>query len=283
VSPDGGELAVATDDDGGTIWIHRVGHAVPLRRLTLHGHARSPVWSPDGRQIAFSSTPASVPAGIFIQATDGTGTAERITSAPSGFEHVPESWSPDGRVIVFSKVKAGVKDTIWMVDVRTGRTERLIAVPGSNQMDPRLSPDGRWLAFSSEGEAGDSTLQVYVQSFPPTGAKYQVSRRGGDMPVWSRDGKRLYYRVRDPQGFASVSISANASLWFDDPVLTAVQGMTLDAGYDVAPNGRILLPIEVTIRQSYERINVVLNWFERYQNGRARLDARAEPARSVLP
>jgi len=271
VSPDGRRLAIATDDDDGTIWILEMGSGRPPQRLTFDGHARFPVWSPDGRRIAFESSQEGH-GGIFVQAADGARDAERLTTPDPGFEQVPESWSADGASLAFVNVKWGVKDTIWSVAVRgSRRIDRQLAVAGSNQMDPRFSPDGRWIAYASEGEAGESRLHVYVQPFPIAGAKIQVSRDGGDMPAWSHDGTRLFYRLPDTGEVVSVRVRTEPAFSFDEPV-RACDRLVSDAGYDVTPDDRLVVAIdrpEPGTQPPAQQINVVLNWFVDMKNGAA--------------
>jgi DNA-binding winged helix-turn-helix (wHTH) protein/dipeptidyl aminopeptidase/acylaminoacyl peptidase len=264
-SPDSRRIAVQTDDDDGTIWIvSAVGGSV--RRLTFQGHAMSPIWSPDGRSIAFSSTRGSG-GGIFVEPADGTGSPERLTTAPPGVEHQPSSWSADGQLIAYTSVQLGVKDTIWTVD--TGRrhvTRQVLAVAGSNQMFPRFAPDERWLAYASEGEAGDSRLQVFVEPWPRTGVKHQVSRDGGMMPAWSRDGRRLFY-VRPPGQVTAVDVRTTPSLTFGVPAPISSENAIGDTGYDVMADDRVILPVDgdpfsrARVRE-VDVINVVLHWWQ---------------------
>ena len=263
VSPDRTRLAVASGENDGTIWIADAGTAVSMRRLTFQGHARSPVWSPDGGRIAFESTRPG-DGGIFVVVADGSGAADRLTMAQPGSSHVPQTWSPDGQTLVFTSMKAGIKDSLWAVALTGGHdTRQVLAIDGSNQIDAAFSPDGRWLAYSSEGEAGENTLQVYVQPWPFTGVKYQVSREGGDMPEWSRDGTRLFYRVGQRGALAVTSVGTQPSFSFSDPVVFD-DGLLSDAGYDVAGDrfvavlrdanhGRLAAPAP-------QQIGVVLNW-----------------------
>jgi len=167
-------------------------------------------------------------------------------------------------------VKAGIKDTIWTVGVRGDHKDQIVAVAGSNQMDPTLSPDGRWLAFSSEGEAGESIMNVFVQPFPANGAKYQISRNGGDMPVWSPDGQRLFFRKPISRRLVSVRIRTQPSFSVDDAVALGVDGLVTDAGYDLVPGRGFVVPVPVGQREtpgrgSSHRIDVVLNSFEGIQ------------------
>jgi dipeptidyl aminopeptidase/acylaminoacyl peptidase len=168
-------------------------------------------------------------------------------------------------------VKLGVKDTIWMVALAGEHTaEQIVAVPGSNQMDPRFSPDGRWLAYASEGEAAKSRLQVYVEPLPRTGAKYQVTRDGGDMPAWSPDGGRLFYRDPNSRGVVSVQIQSRPSFSFGDPIEHFGGGVVSEPGYDVLSAGSIVVPLQVDGRvepRPHQQINVVLNWFRRNEAG----------------
>jgi len=269
VSPDGRRLAVTTDDDGGTIWIYEMAGLNTLRRLTFEGYARSPLWSPDGRSMAFGSSRAGR-AGIFVQAADGSGTAERLTTPGPGFEHVPTAWAADGRLIVFVNVKGGIKDTIWTVAVPGNHeVNQIVAVTGSNQMSPALSPDGRWLAYSSEGDAGKSVTNVFVQPFPGVGVKYQVSANGGDMPTWSSDGERLFYQEPLSGRLVSVRIRTQPSFSVEDAVAVAT-GRVTDAGYDLVPGRGFVVPVpqvghhESAVR-STQQIEVVLNSFEALQ------------------
>jgi DNA-binding winged helix-turn-helix (wHTH) protein/Tol biopolymer transport system component len=272
VSPDAARIAITTEDDGGTIWIADTQRPASMRRLTFQGHARFPVWSPDGRRIAFSSTRDGA-VGIFVQAADGTGTAERLTNAQPGFENEPASWSRDGAALAFVNVKLGIKDTIWIVALAGEHTaEQILAVPGSNQMDPSFSPDGRWLAYASEGEAGESRLQVYVEPLPRTGAKYQVTRDGGDMPAWSPDGRRLFYHDPNSRGVVSVQIQPRPSFSFGDPIEHFGGRVVSEHGYDVLSASSIVVPLQVDGRvepRPHRQINVVLNWFRMNEAGGA--------------
>jgi DNA-binding winged helix-turn-helix (wHTH) protein/Tol biopolymer transport system component len=261
VSPDGTRLAFATDDEGGTIWIGDLADTAHAQRLTFHGRANFPVWSPDGRRIAFgSSRPGEI--GIFVQPVNRTRAAERLTTAEDGFEHQPTSWSADGDTLLFMKVKAGIKDTIWTVTLAgTHRTAQILSVPGSNQMFPAVSPDQRWIAYMSEGEAGDSTPQIYVQPFPLTEPKLQLSRKGGDAPAWSPDGTRVFYHDVTSRKVMAVPIKTRPELQFGD---ASVVGDVIlrDGGYDVVPDGRLVVALDEPPANRTQQINVVLNWPE---------------------
>jgi serine/threonine-protein kinase len=265
ISPDAKRLAVDSGENDGTIWICDLEHASTPRRLTSQGHARSPVWSPDGTRIAYGST-RDGQVGIFVQRADGSGVAERVTAAEAGVEHVPGSWSHDGRLLAYASVKAGIKDTIWTVSMSDDhRTTRVLAVAGSNQMDPSISPDGQWIAYSSEGAAGESRLQVYVQPFPPTGEMVQISRDGGEMPTWSPDGRRLFYRPSESQALRSVSITTRPS-FAAARAATFGRGLFV-GGYDAVTGRRLVVVLAGEARDTRpahpaDRINVVMHWVD---------------------
>jgi Tol biopolymer transport system component len=147
ISANGKQLAVGTDDGKEAIvWVYDLDGASAIRRLTLGGRSRYPVWSPDGRQIAFQSDREG-DAALFIQRIDMSGAVERLTKPEQGVAHVPELWSPDGRHLLFSASKDGAT----------------------------FSPDGRWVAYT-RAPRGQARSQIYVQTFPPAGTPYQISK-----------------------------------------------------------------------------------------------------------
>lgn len=217
--------------------------------------------------MTFSSNQQGKP-GTFWQAADGTGVPERLTTVAAGEDvHLPTSWSPEGNTLVFEIPKAGDWG-LWAVSVKGERkAEPLVDLPGSLQRSAEFSPDGRWFAYLSD-EA--NVEQVYVQPFPPTGAKYQISRGHSHAPVWSPDGKELFYYDVDARKLVAVSIQTQPSFSFGVPVPLPFEGM-LQTGYerqyDVSPDGKrflVLLPGNPGESESRptQQINIVLNWFE---------------------
>jgi Tol biopolymer transport system component len=177
VSPDGKRLAFGTDDGKEAIvWIYDLSGTSAMRRLTFEGKNRFPIWSADGERVAFQSDREG-DLGIFWQRADGTGAAERLTMAEPGESHFPESWAPKGESFLFSASK-GLSVSLWTSSLHDKKVERF---GGVQQSSPNLaraifSPDGRWVAYVDQ-ERG--TGAVYVQPFPGTGAKYQISKRYG--------------------------------------------------------------------------------------------------------
>ena len=199
VSRDGTHAAIGTDDGkDASVLIYALNGASAIRRLTLEGKSRFPVWSPDGQWIAFQSDRAG-DRGIFRQRADGTGVAERLTTAAAGEEHVPESWSPDGRHLSFAVAKASAGRTasaLWILSLADKTTA---AFPGVTSVDPIgsvFSPDGKWLAYATAagGATTDVNRGVFVQPFPATGTVYQVPRQLVDFhPTWSASGQELVF------------------------------------------------------------------------------------------
>jgi serine/threonine-protein kinase len=189
-SPDGKQFAVETNDDmGQDVWIGDVNDARPVRKLTFQGINRTALWAEDSQSVAFSSDREGTGRfGIFRQRVDG-GPAQRI-GEPDHDAGPPqlESWSSDGTKLVFSSRVSGGSGpfSMFVLFPGTGKKPALIvraAVGG-------LSSDGRWLTYGAQ-ESGRS--QVYVEPFPQTGEKHQVSTENGGQPLWSRDGKRLFF------------------------------------------------------------------------------------------
>ena len=192
VSPDGTRAALGVDDGKqASVLIYALNGTSAVQRLTIEGKSRFPVWSPDGQWIAFQSD-RDGDLGIFRQRADGTGVAERLTTAAAGEEHVPESWSPDGRHLSFGVRGLGSRDGLGPLDADAGRQDdgRRSASVSSHRTDRVGVLAGRQVAGLREDDRRQpsrmSTAASSCSPSPPTGAVYQVPRQFVDFhPVWS--------------------------------------------------------------------------------------------------
>ncbi|MEO6223799.1 MAG: hypothetical protein ABIP90_11160, partial [Vicinamibacterales bacterium] len=268
ISPDGSQLAVQTEQ--GTeaiIYVHDLKRGGPLRRLTFEGHNRYPVWTPDGRHVTFQSDRDGDRA-IFWQLADGTRPAERLSKPDSQVEHQPEAWSPDGKALALA-VNPPVGSRIFTL-LRDG----LRLTPFAANLPARhaaFAPDGKWLAYTST-EVGNRE-EIFVQPFPPTGAKYQISTEGGRAPLWSPDGTHLYYWAMLSQHVVALDVQTQPTLNTGNVVLLKIVARFNMTGrgrnYDVTPDGKHFVVVTSADRESpdaarpsTQQINAVLNWFE---------------------
>lgn len=268
ISPDGKQLVVRVDaDEEANIWIYDLAGTVAPRRLTFGGGNFTPTWTPDGRRIAFVSTRDGNLNAIFWQAADGSGAAERLTD-PKAAQPISVRVS-DGKVVYVDR--RGIGD-IWMFPLEGDRKlQPVIEGPGS-ETEASVSPNGRWMAYSSNEASGRP--DVFVQPFPPTGAKYQITTTGAHDPLWSPDGRQIFYLADQISGATShslVSVDVRTEAGFTVANPTRIFEEVEDAGgttpYDVTPDGRQFIvltrPTDADPNAaSNPEIRVTLNWFE---------------------
>jgi Tol biopolymer transport system component len=266
VSPDGKRLALEMSDTKESfISIYDLSGATSVRRLTFGGNSRFPIWSADGQRVAFQSDREG-DLGVFWQPADG-GTPERLTKSEPGTSHVPESWSPAGDLFLFSVTK-GPDTSLWTYSVRDRSATPFDDVRSTSApTDAVFSTDGRWVAYQIL-ESGRGEAATYIQPFPPNGTKYQIARQGG-RPVWSRDGKELFY-VPGPGQFMAVTVRTQPSFTFTNPAAIprgfGIADPASPRTFDVTPDGRFvgvaLAEIGPGGSAAQAQIQVVLNWFE---------------------
>jgi Tol biopolymer transport system component len=270
VSPNGKQIAFGTDDGKeATVSLYDLAGTSSTRRLTFGGKNRFPIWSPDGTYIAFQSDREG-DAGIWWQRADGTGTAQRLTKAEQGAQHFPESWSPNGEMLLFSAVKDWVA-TLQAVSLKSQVVTRVGDIRSTNNLiASTLSPDGKWLAYTANDTGLTGENNVFVEAFPPTGAKYQISKKGenGHLPLWSRDGKELYYVPQVGQ-LVVVSVTPAPVFSFSDPISVPRRfqraAPTTPRVFDVTPDGKIVAVVPAGATEDTGQtpdIQVWLNWFE---------------------
>ena len=271
VSPDGKQLAFGTNDGGAAhVWIYELAGTRSPRQLTFEGRNRFPIWTADSQYVAFQSD-RDGDLAVFRQRTDGATAAERLTKADVGSAHFPRAWSPDGRTLLV----AGAQDfnfakSLFTFAVPDRKVTPLVESPSTvDTADATFSPDGRWIAYSSDA-------QVFAQPFPSTGAKYLIAA-GAVHPIWSRDGKELYFEDLGRRGPENgplnvVNVTTQPTFAFGNPVSVPSGplplGFTrLERQYDVMPDGRGLVAA-VDVGQSdsavpvVTQLEVVLNWTE---------------------
>jgi hypothetical protein len=269
LSPDGRQLAVATDDGKtANVWVYDIKAGGSMRRLTFGGRNLYPIFSPDGRYITFQSDREG-DAAIFRQLADGSGTAERLTRAENGDRHEPESWSPDGQTLSFNFIR-GPNQGVWTVSLNGDRKPQVFAdAADSVEKHSVFSPDGRWIAYMGTSIL-NSVPEVYVQSFPPTGAKYQISTDDGRAPLWSRDGRQLFYHHASDNTFSVVDVKTDAGFSFGTPATVPIAGTLHPAqqrNYDLTSDSRQMLVVLPPVAARAEtarampQIDIVLNWF----------------------
>jgi Tol biopolymer transport system component len=231
-----------------------------LTRLTFEGNNNLvPIWTPDGKRLAFISNKEG-PENIFWQLADGSGGLERLTT--SDYTHVPHSWSPDGQLLAFVEVSPTTGWDIWVLRVGDRKTQPFLRTP-FNESVPRFSPDGRWLAYISN-ESG--RFEIYVQPYPGPGGKWQISTEGGTEPAWNPNGRELFYRSGDRMMAVDIATqpgfaAGKPRMLFEGPYEPAP---ITNPNYDVSPDGQRFLMLKPVEREQAvpTQINVVLNWFE---------------------
>ena len=193
LSPDGMRIAIERHDPQTWqlgIWQFDLTRRMLSRVLDNPLPAIGPLWSSDGRAIAFSSN-VDTRHGIYIINAD-SGVPEQIYS---GAKHILlTDWSADRKRMLFQERSDATRDDVWVLPIGAGDGAAPVLRSRFSERQARFSPDGRWLAYSSD-ESGQ--FEVYVQPFPPTGAKWQISNEGGREPMWRRDNRELFYLSGD--------------------------------------------------------------------------------------
>ena len=271
LSPDGTRVAaeIAGADGAGAIWVADATRGT-LGRVTA-GAGSSPVWTADGQQVVFAS-PGDGEPGFFRQSADGTGAVERLVSieATAGSLRAG-NLSPDGSRLVFSAGFGGTDPDIGVLTMEGERSWTPLLATDEGEVDPVISPDGQWIAYSSN-ETG--RVEVYVQRFPELGLRQQISTDGGLRPAWSPDGRALFYLGTRgggaPEEMVVVTIDPGPPLSVGTPEVLFDYLPYFDrrgAGrqYDIAPNGQRFLMVSNTTSGDdgtvlTPQINIVLNW-----------------------
>ena len=256
LSPDGSRLAVQiAEGSQRDIWIYDF-KADAVTRVTFNGASEAPVWTPDGRRLTFSSTKDGR-RQIYWLPIGSPGEPELLVSD----EHTvwAGSWSPDQTLLAFMREPPTNLDDIGIFRLSDRKSVMVVASEMPEHF-PRISPDGRWLAYSSSDGTRE---QVYIVDVSGIGGKRQVSPEGGNRPVWSRDGRELFYRAGSR--FMRVSVAPGSSTTgkpVELPISRRIAGTGLGhPGYDVAADGRLLVVEAAETETGPRQIQVVLNWF----------------------
>jgi serine/threonine protein kinase len=260
ISPDGRKLAIALGIPGTSnynIWVFDLVRGVPTRITFSSSLDGQPAWSPDGKTVVFTSN-RSGQFHIYQTTADGTGDASPIVADDAG-EYNP-SFSADGRYLVYRRLSAqsGAHYEIWAIPLY-GDRKPFPVVSQTDAAHPALSPDGKWLAYSSQ-ESGRP--ETYVVPFPQGNAKWRVSTDGGDWPRWRHDGKELFFLSRD-QKITSAGISTDGTSLVVGklaPLFQVNVPISLGWFYDVSADGNRFVVLNQAPRQTTEPLTLVVNW-----------------------
>lgn len=261
-SPDGRRIALGIGSSStrtsSDIWVYDLNSGV-LSRLTSRASSIRPEWTPDGRSIAYIAD-AGGRSEAWLVPADGSGPETRLDANLNNIREI--TFSPDGSSAVIRTSGGPTQRDLWLLplsgDTAARKAKPLLQTPFSEAM-PRVSPDGRWLAYISD-ETGQ--FEVYLRPFPGPGGRVQVSAGGGTEPVWSPDGGGLFYRVGDRFMAASLSMSRGVSvtgrkILFEGLFASGTNNVSR-AEYDVHPDGKRFVALRLTPGET--EIVVVLNW-----------------------
>jgi Tol biopolymer transport system component len=237
-----------------------------MTRLTFTTASSNPLWSPDGRYIAFQV----VGEGMFVIRSDGAGKPQSLTQSKN--TQFPWSFTSDGKRLAFMEPSSGSFD-LWTVSLesdgaglRAGKPEVFMQTQAT---EPSLSPDGRWIAYASD-ESG--TYQVYVRAFPDKGGKWQISNSGGGYPMWSRKEHELFFETLDNHIMVAAYTVKGNSFVADKPRAWSEKQLggggisNFAKNVDLAPDGKrivALMPVETAEGQKAQsHVIFLMNFFD---------------------
>jgi dipeptidyl aminopeptidase/acylaminoacyl peptidase len=270
-SPDGMRLALTVVGETNDVWSYDWQRDQPSRLSFTPGVNNHPVWTPDGKGIVYRSASGNDFKLYWIR-SDGSSSAVLLKESKKNM--TPHSFSPDGNRLAFTEQsgsETGADILTLSIDwtdpehPKAGQTEAFLRTPVL-EYNAMFSPDGRWVAYgSSEGP----TPEIYVRPFPanPSGGKWQISSGGGNYPIWSQNGRELFYQGSD--GIMVVGYAAKGGtfvpekprVWSDHNFF---RPPAAESAYDLAPDGKRFAVFEATetAQKADTHVNLLLNFGE---------------------
>ena len=264
ISPDGRQMAYEVEGASHDIFTYDFARGTTTR-MSLDGASHWPLWTPDGQRLTFRSWKTGTMTMWWMPA-DKSGSPEQLTDI--GSMQSPESWSPDGKTLAFTQMDDPQSGSdIYVLPLDGDKKPREFLRTKFSEGSPKFSPNGAWLAYSSN-DSGQP--EVFVRAYP-SGKTVPISNSGGTDPLWRHDGRQLYYRLGDLMMVVDISytptleVSKPRVLWRGNYLAGAgsscgMAGPT-SANYDATPDGERFLMIEDALPAAEcERLRVVSNW-----------------------
>ncbi len=262
ISPDGKQLAIEIEGPKHDCFVYEFGRDV-LTKVTLDGLSHWPLWTPKGDRLTFRKWTGTF--SMWWIPADRSAPEERLTTV--GSRQSPASWSPDTQVVSFTQVDAVTGPGAYVLDM-ADRRPRPLAQSRFAEGSPKFSPDGRWIAYTSNESGRD---EIYAQPYPGPGPKIQISNDGGTDAVWNPRGGELFYRNGDK--LMIVDVSASPTLEVSKPRVLweghyshgtssscGAPGPT-SSNYDVTPDGQRFIMIRDEDQDLVPTtVNVVVGW-----------------------
>jgi Tol biopolymer transport system component len=260
LSPNGDRVALvkritSSEDE---LWTYDLARNSALRLTTGSEQIDSPVWSPDGERIAFASN-RDGNWNLYLLDAHGRSPAEQIVESSALFKF-PWAWSPDGKFLVYAELARETAWDLWVLPLDGAPTPQPYLQTPADENQARFSPDGRWLVFTST-ETG--RFEVVVRSFPDASQRYTVSQNGGQYPIWTADGTKIYFV--SPAGELMVSEVSVSSDGFraTRPRKTGLIASPDFVTADVAPDGSFVLhSLAAEESPGNVPLTVLMNWRE---------------------
>ena len=253
-SPDGRSLALGINTANMSLWVYDIARG-SLTRIVSGSNNWTPVWTPDGEHVTFSSDRGGT-LSMFSTASDGSGQAERLIGGE--LQRFPESWTPDGQTLLFTERNPETGYDIWLLSAAGEPTPFLQT--SSNEKGAEISPNGRWVAYESD-ESGRP--QIYICPFPQAEPKRQVFIEGGIDPLWNPNGRELFYR--DGNKIMSVETETEGTLALAQPqcLFESDSYLTGRSSYDVTADGERFVMIDQSESAlAPTELVIIQNWAE---------------------
>ena len=260
LAPDAKRVAVTrvgpSSSSNFDVWWRDLDRGMMTRLTSDPARDQFPVWSPDGKWIAFASNRDGGVFQIYRKEVSGAGRDEPLTS--SSYDKFPADWSRDGRVILYSEQagRGGVDSRLMALPMQGDRKPLLVVDGTSPRSTAAISPDGRWVAYGSESSG---SLEVYIRAYPAAGSPQghtKISIGGGFNPKWRGDGKELYYRTRTGLMVAAIQALPQGIRAETPRELFNAQFF----GYDVPADGQRFLLVPGPLGQEEQTLTVVSHW-----------------------